>query len=319
MSEEIDPFDLIRAEARSSEPADSVVERARRRLRTAMAAEGKTRRLARRRYALVAASAVVVLGVLIALIAPPSQVEATLVEIARAARVAAPHEAPQGSFLYTNSERVDLVVRPGQDFAVEADFVAYLLSSTREVWRSPGFIQLRTTATSVSFFDPDHRDAYYARGLDVADQIGLPVLERFTEVTDPVLEHDWPTVPPLLRQEMEDFTSHQTDRTLSSRILALAAAMLREADLTPELRGAVFEVLSGLDLEVDEDANLVILRAASGTGEIIELTVDRKGDLVAEATTLLLGDPALGVPDSTVTSSARYLVKTMVTNLLSPP
>ena len=66
-----------------------------------------------------------------------SPAQAALVEIAQAARQATPIEVPPGSYISTTSEQTDLAIRPGGEFGLEQESVAYLLPTTRQIWRQP--------------------------------------------------------------------------------------------------------------------------------------------------------------------------------------
>lgn len=312
MNEIPDPFELLKNEAVPSEPTDEDGERARRRLEAAIARDQKPSGLGRRWPLLASAAALVaavVLGVSF-LHSPPA--EAALGEIAEAARTATPLDIPDGSFVYTQSERVDLAIRPGIEFGLDREFVAYLLPSVREVWRSPdtNFIQIRTTTGTPSFFDRQHETAYYAMGLEETDQLGEERTEQFTDAVDPILEFDWPTATNALHQALVDYTVQGGDeRPEAVQVFSLATSLLREADPSPQLRAAVLEVIAGLPVELDEQTDqsitiAIVYDAALATRDTI--TLNSQGWLVAESSTLIEAEPELGIPAGTRVLDVTY-------------
>jgi len=314
MSEDIpDPFELIRREALPAEPSEEDYQRARQRLQAAIHGEQQKRRGPARRWlvpSLVTAVAAVVTGIAFLRSTPA---EAALAEVAGAARTATSVEIPQGSFIYTRSERVDLAIQPGIEFGLDQEFVAYLLPSTREVWRQSGteFIQIRTTNDTPTFFDPVVEDAYYRLRLHVTDRLGETQTEQLTGVPDPLLEVEWPTEPEPLHEALRVYAVQSGDkRPETIQVFDLATDLLREADPSPQLRAAVIEVLARLPVELVERTNQAITIGVTYATPVLTqdtITLTTQGQLLAETTILLEAEPELGIPANTIVLRVDYL------------
>ncbi|MEX2252352.1 MAG: hypothetical protein WD895_09855 [Acidimicrobiia bacterium] len=307
-----DPFEVLRQTADTSDPSQEDIRRARDRLQAAIAnARRRPEHRSRRIVVAIAAAAALIILVGIGLVRP-SPAEAALSEIAEAARTATPTEIPEGAFLYTRSERVELAIRPGAEFGSDREYVAFLLPSVREVWRNheARFIQLRTTNGSPRFFDPDDEAAYYELGLDEVDQVGQARTEQFTNAIDPIQEEEWPTEADTLYAALLDYSSQGGDeRPAPARVFALATSLLREADPPPELRVAVLEVLAALpvDLVGKNDGGVTIgLDYEDPFPTRDTITLNEKGDLLGETSTLLDADTDLGLPAGTTVLETMY-------------
>ncbi|MGA9596296.1 MAG: hypothetical protein WBV06_09070, partial [Acidimicrobiia bacterium] len=245
----------------------------------------------------------------------PTPAEAALAEVAEAARAATPIDIPEGSFIYTRSERVDLAIRSGVEFGLDEESVAYLLPSIREVWRQPEteFIQIHTTNHTPTFFTPDAEDAYYRLGLDATDHLDEVQTEQLTGVTDPILEVDWPTEPDALYQALRDYAAQGGDeRPKAVQVFDLATDLLREVDRTPDLRAAVVDVLARLPVDLAEQTSQAITISISYTTPAPTrdtITLSSDGQLLAETSTLLAGDPELGIPADTTILQVEYQKK----------
>lgn len=309
-----DPFGLIRREALPVEPSDGDYQRARQRLQAAIRHEEQRRGRQVRGWlipSLVATALLVVVGA-IALFRP-TPAEAALAEVAEVAREAAPLEIPSGSFVYTRSERVDLALRPGSEFGLDQEFVAYLLPSTREIWRQPDteFVQIRTTTHTPIFFDEAIEDTYYRLGLDATDRLGETQTQQLTGVVDPILEVDWPSQPNALYEALRDYAAQGGDqRPISVQIFDLATDLLREADPTPELRAAIVQVLARLPVRLVNQTSQTITIGITYTAPLATrdtITLSTQGQLLAETSSLLAADPELGIPANTVVLKVDYL------------
>jgi hypothetical protein len=308
-----DPFELIRREAVPSEPSDEDYRRARQRLEAAILQENRRRERQVPRWIVPAiASLLLVLVVGGVSLFRPSQAEAALAEIAEAARQAKHSDIPEGSFIYSRSERLDLAIRPGIEFGLDEEFVGYLIPSSREVWRQPDneFIQIRAINHTPIFLDPDLEDLYYQLDLDKTDQLGETQLEKLTGVADPLLEEDWPTQPNALHEALREHVSQSGDeRPEAAQIFDLATDLLREANPSPELRAALVEVLAALPVELIEQTGETITIAityTSPTHTRDSITLDHDGVLLAEESTLLEDDPQLGIPADTTILKVIY-------------
>lgn len=314
MNENIpDPLELIRREAVPAEPSEEDVHRVRQRLQAAILRDEERRRRPVRGWLLpsvVAAVLILIVGGLAVL--GPSPAEAALGEVAEAAREATPLEIPQGSFIYTRSERVDLAIRPGVEFGLDHEFVAYLLPSTREVWRQPetDFIQIRTTNQNPTFFDPAAEDAYYRLGLDATDRLGETQTEQLTDAVDPLLEVDWPTQPAALHEALREYAAQGgDDRPEPVQVFDLATDLLREANPVPELRAAIVEVLARLPVELGERSSqttTIGITYTTPTPTRDTITLSPEGTLLAEFSTLLEDDPDLDIPADTTILDVDY-------------
>lgn len=309
-----DPFELIRREAHHAEPSEEDYQRARLRLQAAIVREKERRRRPVQRW--LVPSAVALILVLIAggvAVLRPTPAEAALAEVAEAARLATPLDIPPGSFIYTRSERVDLAIRPGIEFGLDQEFVAYLLGSTREVWRQPTteFVQIRIINHSPSFFDPEVEDAYYRLGLDATDRLGEAQTEQFTGVTDPLVEVDWPVEAEALHRALRDYAAQGGDeRPEPVQVFDLATDLLREADPSPELRGALVEVLARLPVDLVERTSQTITIEITYTAPVNTrdaITLSAEGMLLAETSTILEDDPELALPANTAVLNVEYL------------
>jgi hypothetical protein len=314
----IDPFEMLRQEAGDPELTPQAEERALARFKNSLPGppdSGARRWLAGALVAVVAITISVVGFVLFR----PSPAEATLSDIAEAARRAEPGDIPSGSFGYTRSEHVDLIIRPGTDFDMEEDNVAYLLSSTREVWRSPAerYFQLRTTAHTATFFNPTAETAYHRAQINEADGLGTIRIEEFTEVSDDLVETSWPTKPVELQQAMEDYTGSASTFDLVS----LGTEILGETNPSPALRGAIVELFATLpDLAVDNHEDSVVVSAVDDpASERVSVTLSRQGDLLAVRVVTITGYPLMEIPTGTWISQTEYVERKVVADLPDVP
>lgn len=325
-----DPLDRMRKAAESPTPSGDQERHAWARLQDAIAAEKARARKAlvvRRRWlpttTVILAAAVVTAGVVSLVGSNPA--EATLIELAQAARRASLLEVPPGGFVYTRSERIDLAQHPGAEFGLDRSFVSYLLPTSREVWRDSGqrFFQMQITVDDPMFFDAATEAAYYASNLHLHDRVGETTEEQFVDVRDPVTEVDWPTDPALLRESMEDHVVGEGDvRPVEVRIFDLAADLLRENNVPPDLRAALLEVLARLPIELverhpDGSATFSIsYQKPLATRDT--KTFSAEGYLLAESSALLQEDAESGIPMDTIVESARYSIPKVVETLETP-
>lgn len=308
MSNGPDPFDRLREGFESPAPDSHERQKAWDRLQEVVTAAepSKNRSLRFGVPAFAGVLALILLTVGVVGLLQPSAARAGLLEIAQASRQAAPVDIPAGSFLYIRSEHVDLALRPGVEFGLDQEYVAYLLPSSRELWTSTdqAFMQIRTKVGRPQFFSAETEDGYYTTGLDLRDAVDETILERFTDVRDPLAEVDWPTDSRSLRQAMEGYVADQgDDRPLEARLFDLAVDLLRARNPSPLLRGAIIEVLADLPLELAEvnpgnSATFAIdYGAPLQTRDTISLSDD--GHLLSETSQLLEPDSSLGIPAGT--------------------
>lgn len=324
MSDNQDPLDIFRPQEEPPLPSPEEEEQAWQRLQHAIAAERHSKRSlsSQRRWLLPASAAIVAAVVALSLAVSPNPAQAFLSEIAQAARTASPLEIPEGSFIYSESESTDLVLRPGVELGIETEFVAYLQPLARQVWRQTltNFYQIETTLGQPQFFDPTIEAAYNSLGLHRTDRIGEAVTRRLTEVVDPLVETAWPIQPSQLRQAMEAYALKGGDeRPTEAQLLDLAADILQETNPAPELRSAILQVLAQLPLEFygrgTQGAVTIGVTYPAPLQTRDTVTLSRRGELLARTTTLLQADNRLGVPAGTVVSQARFEPPRITTNL----
>lgn len=312
MSNGLDPFDLLRQHAEKPVPNAEAKAKAKSQLERAIAAEQTA---SRRRFRHIGwrplARAVAVVAVLVAIVPMvlSNPARAALTEVAQAAREASPTEVPEGSFIYTRSARVDLAIRPGEDFGLTEGSIAYLLPTTRQVWRSPadGFVLIHTTVETPEFFTIEAEDTYYEANIDQADQVGETIIDRFTDVTDPLIETVWPTDPVGLRTAMDSFiTASGSQPVTPVAVFQLAANLLRETNPSPALRAAILEVLARLPLELGSRSETGLTVSIVDNERQLSIALSNDGELVSETITLLRGDSELGAPEGAVISRAAY-------------
>lgn len=325
MNHNDDPFEQLRRLAGDPTPTDDEEQRAWAMLQQAIGTERPAGRRARRRRRLipVVAAVAVVLVVAGVVLSRPSRVEATLGEIAYAARLATPQEIPEGSFLYTRSGQVSLIVTPGDRLGLQGH-VAYLLPTTREEWRRGDFVQLVTTAGTPTFFDPEVEAAYYAHGFDKTDHVGQTLTRQLTGVTNDLAETDWPTDPGRLRDALEAYASQGAGSLpLDIQVFHLATDLLREADPGPSVRAALIEVFTQLPVTLVDrgsDGSVTLAVTYNRPPSVRDtITLDPQGHLIAETSTLLEPAPEFGIPTGTRIWDATYTIPTVVDTLDTRP
>jgi len=322
-----DPFELLRRLAGDPVPTVEEERRARARLVEAIAGEQPARRGFRRVRWLVPALAAAALAIVITgvLVARPSRVQAVFEEIAFAARLATPQEIPGGSFLYTRSVNVQLSITQGDVLGLAQEYAAFLVPTTREFWRNDtGFVQMSTTTGRPTFFSPEVEAAYYTHGYDGRDHVGETLTQQFVGVTDPYGDVEWPTDPRRLRDSLEAYVRQGgSTLPLDIQVFDLATDLLREADPGPDLRAALMQVFAQLPVTlVDQapDGSVTLAVTYNRPPSMRDtITLDARGHLIAETSTLLEDDLDLGIPAGTQTSGSTYTIPTIVDNLDTNP
>ncbi|HLF44437.1 MAG TPA: hypothetical protein VJA46_13070 [Acidimicrobiia bacterium] len=320
MSRPGDPFEPLRREAGNATPSDEEFRRARKRLEQVLERE-QTSASPKRRWLPVTVAAALVAALVGWQVVRITPAEAALGEIANAARRATPLDVPDGSYIFTTSHRVDLTIRPGADFGLDQENVAYLIPSTREIWRSPDstFVQIRITADPPEFFDADTKDAYYENQVTEVYPVGETKVEQYADVDDPLLQAEWPTESAALYQALAEYGAQGGDtRPETARVFSLATSLLREANPSPDLRAAIIEIFAKLPVEIleDTDQELTIgLGYPDPTPSLFTITLSNHGYLLAETTTLTEPDPELGTPSGAEVLTVEYTEPTLVESL----
>lgn len=275
------------------------------------------------RWAVLTASAAAIIIVSLAVTSlRPTSAQAALLQIAVAAERTDPLMIPPGQYAHTRSEAVNLAITPSS--AERPNSIAYLLSTTREVWISSAGITHITTATDrPTFFDPGDEAAYYAAGYDKVDGVGDTVTETFEGATTILTERSWPTVPEQLQDTIVELIPANHERPLDVEILDIALDLIREVGPDPALRAAAVQVIAGLETKiVQQTTNQAIFALSYTTPDDITITfsLDANGNLLNEMDTDNDGDPNLGIPPGTRISAISYS-PTTITNapqLLAP-
>lgn len=318
MSDERNILDWLRDHTQLLEPTSGEIERAQHRLEAVIEAEKAARRREQTRKRLPWMAAAAALTVAVAVMVPflaRNPAEAALIEIAQAAREAAAVDVPQGSFIYAESTGFNLVGREAEEFGLESGSVSYLLPRTRRVWKSPKdeFVMLEVSYERPTFFNPQAETAYYRMGLDQNDQVGQTVRQQFAGVIDPVDEIKWPSNRDHLLAAMRSYLGAETPT--KAELANLAINLLRERNPSPQLRAAILEVLADLPVDLVQEDGEAITIGVTDTGRNQTFTLSRTGQLQAETTVLINGDPQSEIAPGTVTTRIEYQPIEIVDNL----
>lgn len=291
-------------------------ELARERLRMAMAdPRSNTVRRQRRLVPVAAAISAVAVVVALSMFGNRSDVNASLLRLVDAAERVEQVTLAPGQATHVIESTTYLMVIAGDELGIKTEVIAYLLPATRELWILPDrTVILHTTVGRPLFFDELVEDAYYEAEYDAVDKVGTTIEDAYTGVADIVREHDWPTNPGELKADILDQV-RQGGSALPEEALIFqrVARIYRTHETTPQLRGALLEVLASLDVTVLNDPDSGTVSASisypdmGGTLSDL-LTFDTDGLLIAEQTTADTGIPGLGIPPGTVIASATYTV-----------
>ncbi len=297
--------DLLKQLAGNPQPTDADRTESRTRLGQLIAEDrGRGRRHAKQfRFVLAAGVSLLVLVVVAVQIARPSPAVAALTEFARAAEKTDTIEIPAGSFLYTVSEASVLGTVPADAFAARERPLAYLISTSREVWvGADGTVQIRTTTESPSFFSTQDESDYYGAGLDEIDQVGRTVTETFTDVASVYGEQAWPTDSDELRAAIIASSGAPDDGDIAQ----YALGVIVETPAPPELRAAVFKLLSELSgIRLLRSGDSTIFEIDSDL-ETLRFSVRPEGSLAEREMISNDGNQSLGIPANTTIESVRY-------------
>ena len=317
--------ELLQAATTVAEPTETETTAARAKLEVAISAE---RRALRnnwfRRWRFAAAAALLVLfaaAVVVPLLRAPS-VNATLADLASATRTLEPSQLAPGEFRY--STRTSLVL--GATTTAEGELLAYLLPSTREIWRDfDGNAVITTSVGNPRFFSEEAEARYYAEGFDRTDRVGQTFTETFAGISDQAVALAWPSDPESLRRTMtNEIREGESDLPESVELVELAARILLDAPSTPQLRAGVIDVLATLDeIDVtrnDDDTTTVSITYLDNDITTTDTaTIDGDGQLVSETRTRDSGDDELGIPPGTFITSIDYTPPVIVSEVGERP
>lgn len=223
-----------------------------------------------------ATAVIVVLVVGMFVTTRPGEVQASLTEIAHAARTVDVADLASGQYFYTESTATQLQAYSFED----GTQLAYMIDVHRRIWIDPGGgTIIETTRSNPRFESEADERTYYQRGLDVNDSLGETETIAVDQVGHPALERDWPLEPGALADEIRSLPSVRTDTDAADALLSLIA----ESPVSPQLRGAAVEALGRFDLTViarDERGATFRSVPTDDDIQVIQFTISSAGDLL---------------------------------------
>lgn len=235
----------------------------------------RTRPWPRRKIAIFAAAAVVAfIAVVVSL--PPAPLQASLSEIAQAARTVEPSDLDDGDYFFTEStstfeQTIDL--EDGRQ-------LTYTIEERRRVWvsRSGTQVVIESTRTNPTFETVNDRELYFNLGLEPLDNLNETQISAVDGVSHDATERDWPGEPAALLRAIRDLPNVATGTQAAIQLLDL----ITESPAPPHLRAATIETIARLDLELVDrtpDAITVRTKPTALDNQIIEFTLDAHGQL----------------------------------------
>lgn len=334
MTVEAHPVDtLLRGITGDPSPTISEILGARRRLSAAIAAEARRGRRGgflaspwwRRTSAALSAAALVVAAVAVAGTLRPRPVTA-LGDLAQVAERIDQPVVGAGEYAFAGSTDDVLQIVAGVDVGLpDREAVAYVLEIVTDRWVAPdGTIHEERLVQSPRFFDADAERAYYGSDLPEADRLGTLVVGDFAPESTELGVRDWPLDSGDLLETMRIHVSSE-GRELddTAAIIELAADLLRPSNAPAELRSAVFEAMSLLDVEaakLDSGGVVVTYETVDEFGIESEFTLefDAAANLVRERKVWLEDAPMFGVPAGTVVLDSQSSPSRVVESLERP-
>lgn len=283
----------LRAMFPGSDPSRADLERVERKYRKQIS----TNRYQRRQNLVLRAAAAVfvtLLGVAVVMLRP-SPVEATLTEIAQAARSVEPSELADGDYFFTEStstfERT-VSIEDGRQ-------ITYTIDEDRQVWvsRNGTDVVIRSTRVNPNFVTKADRNLYFSLGLDRADNLGTPQTSAVDGVSHVATERDWPRQGDALIDAIHQLQGVTTDTHAAAQLLTL----ITESPAPPDLRAATIEAIARLELELVETSSGAITVRTKPTeldNRIVEFTLDSDGQL--RQRTDFTHDPTTTPPDAMI-------------------
>lgn len=241
----MDEFDLTRRVLGRAEDDPAGLERARRRLEEAIAAEQRSRRPRRWTRVLPIAAAFVALAAVLVTVLVPAGREAAAAELRRLGAIASSQPALRpgpGEFLLMRSEELRVEGRTHLDSGISYDLISRLRIFT---WVAPdrsGF--RRTDVLSSDFASEADRLAWVDAG---SPDLALPREETYGPGEAPV--HDATRVP----AEPDRLLSALRSGAIAERppgdhgVYLLIGELLAQGDASSEVRSALFEVAARLE------------------------------------------------------------------------
>jgi len=236
---------LLRASFPALEATSEELSQAEGVYRARIAASGRAVRPTGRWIASTAAVAAMIVVVVAVLAVRPDPVQATLAEIARAARTVDIVSLGSGEAYLTESTAVEATTIHLED----GSLLAYRITERRRAWVDvTGRMVIETTRTDPMFDTGADERTYFDSGLDEWDHLGETQITAAEGVVQKALELDWPTDADALLRFVRSQPQVSTDTDAADLLLAL----ITESPAGPELRAATIGALGRLDLTVVE-------------------------------------------------------------------
>lgn len=222
----------------------------------------------------------------------PGEVQASLTEIAYAARTVDVADLEEGQYFYTESTATQTQAVSFED----GTQLAYMIDVHRRIWIDPGGgTIIETTRSNPRFESEADERTYYQRGLDANDSLGRPQTIAVDQASHPAMERDWPLEPGALADEIRSLPYVVTDTDAVDALLSLIA----ESPASSQLRAATVEALGRFDLTViasDEHGATFRTVPTDEDIQIIQFTISSAGDLLERSLYTIGSDqqPELG-------------------------
>jgi len=251
-----------------------------------------------------------------------SPASAALEEIAMVAAEQDPLTASDSSFIYTRSQMQGLGSASKEalgDVPYDFEELYYLVRMDREAWTgSEGTVQIRTTFKKPSFFSETDEDVYYAAGLDIRDEVG-----KTTTSTVSIPPEEWPEGIDELDQAIRDTIVDDRGLPFDVEYLDVALDILREANISPQLRASTLTLISRLEsLELDEPGSGLSAFSVGYTERDVRMRLgfhlDNVGNLIFEEVVTLTQDSERRLPPNTPIFRAVYEPAAEVESLAAP-
>lgn len=258
-----------------ADPTPADLERIEEAYRQRISNNGRPRR--HRRLIIPAVAAVAVLLTAIGMVAlRPSPVQATLTEIAHAARTVDAADLAGGDYYFTESTSTFTQTVNLED----GRQISYTIDEHRRTWISPTGQEavIQTTRTNPTFETDEDRALYFEFGLDAADRLDTTEASAVDGVSHDALERDWPTEGAELLTTVRALPNVKTDTQAAGQLLDL----ITESPASPALRAAILEAIGRLNLDlIDRTQDTIHLRTRplDLDNQIIEFVLDGQGQL----------------------------------------
>jgi hypothetical protein len=271
------------------------------------------------RFALAAVGLAVVAGVAFIVLSTKSAAAAELLEVARLVETSDPLEAPDGAFVYTQSDTSALMRVPsdGLGGASNGQDLYYRLPVHRESWiGDEGTLQLVITPFEPIFFADADRVLYFEQGIDRQDAIGETEVVVLSDAFDTV----WATDQSELDAQIRGMLPPESARPMNIDYLDIALQVIRESPASPATRAAALRLMSDVDgLELTDEAQGVpgFQIEFEDNSVLVRWTfaIDDAGFLRKEARTNLTEETVSGIPAGAVTFEASYWAPIVVATL----